>query len=405
MLRLATAPFGVILVLLSLAGCLSGPEENPEPLPELPPVEGPIDPLPEEKESPKFLSSWAQIVLTRAGLVAQGTITKVFGLPSGVLVASFRLDDILLGRGEKGSTILIGTTDPGFFSTGDTLIIVIGKESDGNRFQALDKIDVGAKGGKTRAKALRRFLAMEALEDDEERRVIFKKILFEHLASADRWCRENAIRELYIYTEKDPGAFSEKDRELMERESLARASKTTRNRLEYAVAHIEVIPPLRIAAYGPEDEREKAFGVLSSLIEETGVADRRIRFREDVIFQQYRAAAHPGLRAGIVRAASALKRPRLLTGVVKALEDRSPHVRVEALRGIRQYASPYSARRVADRLSDPIPRVRLEAVLTLGAVGTKRFIPSLEVLDQDDEEIPAIRKAARDAIEAIEAGG
>jgi hypothetical protein len=344
-------------------------------------------------------------MLARTELLARGKITRLFSLPSGVTVASFRCEERLQGDAEGKESVLVSTTEPAFFSTGEELVLLLRRESDGDRFRALDKIDLTGKGGALRLACLRNLLAVEAEEDPAEKRKAFKKLLFENLASADRWCRENAVRELYIFTEREPETFTEKDRERLAKEAHARTSKTARNHLEYAVTHLEVILPLRRAAALDAAERDAGFETLARLLAEKGIPSRRIQFREDVIFQQYRLEDDPHRRSRIVRTASLLRRPRLLAGVIKALDDRSVPVRVEALKGMRQYATPHAARRVAEKLEDPFPHVRLEAAKTLGAVGTRGMIPALQKLARDDAEADAVRAAAREAIEAIEAGG
>jgi hypothetical protein len=344
-------------------------------------------------------------MLSRTDLLARGKIIRLYSLSSGVTVATFRCEDVLRGNAEGKSNVLVSTTEPGFLRTGDELLLLLRREGDGERFRALDKIDVNGKGGALRAACLRRLLAVEADEDPVEKRVAFKKLLFENLASADRWCRENAVRELYIFTEREPGAFTAEDGKRLAKEAMARTSKTARNHLEYAVAHLEVIPALRKATAREVAEVEAGFGELARLLGDKGKPARLIQFREDVVFQQYRLEADPRRRSRIIRTASLLRRPRLRAGVVKALDDRSVHVRVEALKAMRLLASPYAARRIAEKLEDPFPHVRLEAAKTLGAVGTRAMIPALEKRARDDAEADAVRSAAREAIAAIEAGG
>jgi len=398
----------IALALLITGAAPAGAEESPEkpdPKTAKPEPEKKDGPGPEKKREPAFLSSWGDIVISRCSTIAFGTVIKLYSLPTGTTVATFRYDEIIFGAGATGGEILVLTSDPRFLKTGDALILFLVPESDGDRFRALDKIDLKAKGGELRAGVVRRFLAMEAMKDPASRRAEFKNILFENLSRPDRWCRDNAIRELYIFTEREPETFTEEETVRIRKEALARKSETARTKLGYALAHLEVLLPLRRVLGTDEEEARKGMAQLEALMGEIGIPAERIRYREDVVFQQYRASADPAVRASIIRTASELGRARFLTGVLKATMDDDHRVRIEALRGAARFGSRRASKLVARRLGDAFPAVRAQAARTLGVIGSEADVPALRRLATDEKETAEVREAADRAIAAIEAGG
>lgn len=402
---------------LAAAGC--GDPEAKDPAGESSPWDDPVpspaglaglrdpgdEPRPVPPEDSRYLSSWGKLVLARASLVARGTVVRLFRLQNGVSVASFRIEETMSGPAMRGNSVLVVSPDPAYFGGGEELILFLRQETDGDRYEALDRVDSTGSGGAARAESIRRYVGMEALEDSAAKRAEFKKILFESLASPERWFRENAVRELYIFTEREPEAFTADEAGALLREARAARRTSDRHHLLYAVAHLEILPPLRMAAGRDPSAAAEGLERLRSLLEEAGAAEERIQFREDVVFQQYRASPDPALRAGIVRVATALDRPRLAMGILKALEDASRLVRLEALKGLRVRGSPRMAARVARRLQDCFPEVRREAALALAAIGTKNELEALEALADNRSETPEVREAARAAVEAIEARG
>jgi hypothetical protein len=377
------------------------PDPGPAPGPAVP-QEPCDDPIPAPEEDSRHLSSWGRLVLARTALAAQGAIVRLFRLQGGVSVATFRIDEVLHGRGEKGKTVLVVSPDPAFFKGGEACLLFLAREADGDRFEALDRVDSSGAEGAVRVEAVRRYVAMEALDDPEEKRKEFKRILFANLSSPEPWCRDNAVRELYIFTEREPGAFAPEDLETLRREALAARKASTRHPLLYSVSHLEVLPPLSAAAGRDPAAAEAGMKRLRALVSEVGVPAETIQFREDVVFQLYRASRDPAVRAGVVRAAAELGRPRLSVGVLKALYDASRRVRLEALKGLRLCGSPRFAAAVARRLADPFPEVRREAALTLALLGTEAEVEALEDLADREAETPEVREAARAAVQAIE---
>ncbi|GEM_PF-3583023 len=352
---------------------------------------------PEEKRA--RVSAWGRDVLDRCERIALGKVRKRIQLPTGLTSVSFEIEEAMFGPGAEGERILVVTPDPRYFRQEERLVLFLVRKERDRAFHPLDKIDIEASGGEVRLAAVRRFLAIEAMKDPEARLKALKEILFEHLPSPDRWCRENAIREIYILTEREPESFTDKEAERIRTEALARKRDDAEINLLYALGHLEVIPPLRRAV---REEGGKGLAELAALLEEKGCPARRIRIREDVIFQQYRAEPDPRRRAAIVGVAADLHRPRLYAGVIKALWDGHILVRLEAVRGLRRYGSPRASRAVAKKLSDPYPALRLEAVRTLIVIGTRAQLPLLRSLASDDAETEEIRRAARTAVEAIE---
>lgn len=354
----------------------------------------------EAKREP--FSDWARIVLGRCALVAEGKVVRMFGLPVGVSVATFEIAEALFGESEPGTKILVITTDPRYFQTGDELVLFLVREKNGKRFEALDRILSGAPGSQERLRTVRRLIELEGMEEGGKRLEAFKKLLFSNLASADRWCRDNAVRELYVLTERRPEAFTPEETERIENEALARKSDVAATNLLYAAVHLEVLPSLRRAVSTDEDAAREGRGALQALLGGDGASAERVRMREDVVFQRYRAEADPFVRARIVRTAARLDRSRLYVGVMKALFDESFRVRAEAATGLSGFAAPVAARAVAEVLDDPFPEVRLAAVRTLAVIGTGEQVERLEAIADDDNEVEAIREAAESAAEAIE---
>jgi hypothetical protein len=357
-----------------------------------------------KKPRDPYLSSWGRIVLSRCASVVSGKVVKLYTLPTRITVATFRFGEVLHGKGEEGDEVLVLTSDPRFFKTEDELILFLVPESDEQRYRALDKIDLKAKGGDLRADVVRRILAVEAMENPKKQRSRFKALLFENLARPDRWCRDNAVREFHILTEREPEIFTDAEVGRLRKEALAMKSEKARVQLGYALAHLEVLPDLRKAIGAGEEARAEGLARLEALVSETGVPAERIRLREDVIFQQYRAKADAAVRAEIIRIASILGRPRFLTGVIKALWDADHRVRIEALKGLRRFGSRRAAKSVARCLEDPFPAVRAEAAATLGVIGSAAHAQALRKMAEDEQETAAVRDAAARALAAIEAG-
>ena len=106
------------------------------------------------------------------------------------------------------------------------------------------------------------------------------------------------------------------------------------------------------------------------------------------------------VRSALISALPATGKEAFLKQIREAVGDADPDVRIAAVWALADFEDKRSLGQAADKLRDPVERVRREAAQALGAHGGEATVKQLRDLIADENEVETVKKAALEGLAA-----
>jgi hypothetical protein len=233
-----------------------------------------------------------------------------------------------------------------------------------------------------------------------ERIAAFKELVLKSVAGKESWARKNALRELYILSKRKPGLFTREELGKLRALRRGEGKGEFQRYLLSIITHIEVLPPLQRAVH-PKKPGDTVEGVrtLRTLLLARDIGSKQRSFREEAVFDCFRAEKDFETRVRIVKIIGYLGVPRHANGLIRALAtDRSPSVRVAAAQALANFPGRTTLKYLRRALGDDVLRVQMAAVVSLGKIGDATVRADLQGIVRDEGRPEALRALARKAL-------
>lgn len=313
-------------------------------------------------------------VLPKSDLVVRGHAVAEERLGFGAGISRFAVEEVVLGKEER-KTLLVLSTDAGFFGPGGAPTVAFLHRLGDGRYEGVARVDLVGEEAEERLSALRRYLEIETTKDADEKRDALHDLLMEHLGSGRRFYVWSAARELAHFTKKNADRFSAEDAEAIRVRTVAAREPVLRSLLQTALANL---------------------GAERSAPEEAGPAGERVPVDRHGIpapveFRKMSRAWKEGIessadRLRLVRAVTARHIRYAESILLAALSDEDADVREAAARGLGEglfesAAEPLRALLARERDKD----VLRAAIGTLGYLKSEAALPTILELAKDAE--------------------